>query len=86
MAEDKKLSVTIANDLKKVNTYSLFIVKPSKDYMEIQLATKSETEDSINILVENVFRIDKNAMFSFAYDVVNALPTYDSKNKRNKKK
>ncbi len=86
MAEDKKLSVTIANDLKKVNTYSLFVVKSTKDYMEIQLANKSETKDSINISVENIFRIDKNAMFSFAYDVVNALPKYDDENRRNKNK
>lgn len=62
----KKFSVTLSEDATKTPTYELFLIRGTSDYMEVQLAKKEETETEINVLVESVFRIDRNAVPQFA--------------------
>lgn len=61
----KKLSVTLDKNISSVPTYELFLLRGSSDYMEIQLARKTETESEVNIHVEHVFRITKSAVPHF---------------------
>ena len=72
---NKKISVSISVDVNNIPSYDLFIVKTTDDYMEVQLAKKREDKKEIKVSVDNVFRIKKDLMFDFAYQVVKSLPS-----------
>lgn len=78
MESEKDIKVTISRNLKHIPTYDLFLVKKTTEYIEIQLATKMETENSIEVSIDNIFRIGKDEMLPFAYEIVKSIgePTH----------
>lgn len=62
----KKLTVTLDKNLTEIPTYELVLIRGNPEYMEVQLAKKTETDTEINVLVESVFRISKNSIPQFA--------------------
>ena len=62
----KKFTVTLNENIAKIPTYKLFLIRGTSEYMEIQLAKKTETDTEINVFVESVFRIDKDSVPQFA--------------------
>lgn len=62
----KNFSVTLDKNVTNIPVYDLFLIRGASDYMEIQLARKTETETEINVHVEHIFRIDKKAVPNFA--------------------
>lgn len=43
-----------------------FLIRGTSDYMEVQLASKTETDAEINLHVESIFRINKDSVPKFA--------------------
>lgn len=62
----KKLTVTVDKAITQAPSYDLFLIRGTSDYMEVQLAKKTETDTEINIAVESAFRITKDAVPHFA--------------------
>jgi len=66
-SEDQKdFSVTLDKGITRIPTYELFLIRGTPDYMEIQLASKTETDTQINVLIESIFRINKDSIPQFA--------------------
>lgn len=62
----KKLSVTLDESITEIPTYDLTLIRGTSEYMEVQLATKTETDTEINVSVESIFRIGKQSIPHFA--------------------
>ena len=61
----KKLTVTIDENI-AIPSYDIFLIRGNAEYMEVQLATKAETDTEITVNVESIFRINKHAVPQFA--------------------
>lgn len=75
----KKLTVTLGENVRRIPTYKLVLIRGTSDYMEVQLARKTETDDEINVLVESIFRIDKDALPPFARQFSKYLQEFTDK-------
>lgn len=75
----KKITITLDENITQVPTYKLFLIRGTTDYMEVQLAKMTETDTEINVLVESVFRIDKESVPQFARQFLRYLQDVDSK-------
>lgn len=62
----KDLKLTLGKNITPIPTYDVFLIRGTPDYMEVQLANKSETDTEINVHVESIFRISRNAVPMFA--------------------
>ncbi len=70
---NKKLSVSIQPSL-EIKPYEFFIAEVKEGFLEVQLASKKETDKEIKINVENIFRIPEKRMYSFALAIIEAFP------------
>lgn len=62
----KEISVTLDKSIAGIESYELFLIRGTSDYMEVQLAKRTETDKEIRIHVESIFRIPKHALANFA--------------------
>ena len=77
----KEFTVTLGKNATPVPSYEVFLIRGTPEYMEIQLATKTETDSEIRIHVESIFRINKDSVPQFAHqfaDYLRNLGTQDS--------
>ena len=69
----KEFTVTLNKDLRNIPTYDLCLVRGTSEYMEIQLAQKTETDTEINVHVESIFRISKKGVPHFVRQFIKYL-------------
>lgn len=79
--DKKNVSVTVDKNI-KVNTYDLFLAKTNDEYMEVQLCHRKEDDESVELIIDNVFRINADRMYAFALEIVNSLPEFKDKNEK----
>lgn len=77
--DQKNFSVTLDKGITRIPTYGLFLIRGTSDYMEIQLASRTESDTDINILIESIFRISKDAIPQFARQFSKYLQEYSEK-------
>ena len=62
----KKITITVDDHITTIPSYELFLIRGEDDYMEIQLAKKTETDEEIKIHIDSVFRIPQKTVPQFA--------------------
>lgn len=78
----KELVVTLGDIPTPIPMYNMFLIRGTSDFMEIQLATRSETDTETKVHVESIFRIDKEYVPMFARqfaDYLQGLSTQETK-------
>lgn len=73
----KEFILTVGDIPTPVPTYNLFLIRGSSNFMEIQLATKSETDTETKVHVASIFRINKEDVPMFAHQFADYLRTLD---------
>lgn len=82
--DEKAFSVTIEKKAETPVVYDYFLIKTTKDFLEIDLAQKNETAEKIELLVKESFAISADKMLQFCIDVFEALQQYEAKYQNHK--
>lgn len=81
----KKLTVTLGKNITPIPTYDLFLIRGTSDYMEVQLANKTETDTEVIVNVESIFRITKDSVPQFARQFAKYLQDVSDEQKTQEK-
>lgn len=77
--EKKSISVTIEKAAETPSKYDFFLMRTTEDALEIDLATKRETKDKVELNVQQSFSISSDRMIPFFIDLFEALKRYEEK-------
>lgn len=74
----KEFVLTLGDIPTPVPTYNLFLIRGTPSFMEVQLATKSETDTETKVHVASIFRINKEDVPMFAHQFADYLRNLDA--------